>query len=40
MDSISMVAPISKWAQTILSAKNVTEVVRKLLKLLKLKNQV
>lgn len=32
MDSISMVAPISKWAQTILSAKNVTEVVRKAFK--------
>ena len=32
MDSISMVAPISKWAQTILSAKNITEVVRKAFK--------
>ena len=32
MDSISMVAPISKWAQTILSAKNVSEVVRKAFK--------
>ena len=38
MDSISMVAPISKWAQTILSAKNVTEVVRKAFKVAKLKN--
>ncbi len=32
MDSISMVGPISKWAQTILSPKNVTEVVRKAFK--------
>ena len=32
MDSISMVHPISKWAQTILSAKNITEVVRKAFK--------
>ena len=32
MDSISMVAPISKWAQTILSPKNITEVVRKAFK--------
>ncbi len=32
MDSISMVAPISKWAQTILTPKNVTEVVRKAFK--------
>ncbi len=32
MDSISMVAPISKWAQTILTAENVTEVVRKAFK--------
>ena len=32
MDSISMVAPISKWAQTILSPRNITEVVRKAFK--------
>ena len=32
MDSISMVHPISKWAQTILSAKNITEVIRKAFK--------
>ena len=32
MDSISMVHPISKWAQTILSAANITEVVRKAFK--------
>ncbi len=32
MDSISMVHPISKWAQTILSPKNITEVVRKAFK--------
>ena len=32
MDSISMVNPISKWAQTILSAKNITEVIRKAFK--------
>ncbi len=32
MDSISMVDPISKWAQTILSAKNITEVIRKAFK--------
>ena len=39
MDSINMVHPISKWAQTILSPKNITEVIRKALKLLKQKNQ-
>ena len=33
MDSIGMVNPISKWAQTILSSKNITEVVRKAFKL-------
>ncbi len=32
MDSISMVKPISKWAQTILTAENITEVVRKAFK--------
>ncbi len=32
MNSINMVQPISKWAQTILSAKNITEVVRKAFK--------
>ena len=32
VDSISMVAPISKWVQTILSPKNITEVVRKAFK--------
>jgi len=32
MDSISMVHPISKWAQTILSSKNITEVIRKAFK--------
>jgi len=32
MDSISMVNPISKWAQTILTASNITEVVRKAFK--------
>ncbi len=32
MDSISMVYPISKWAQTILSAENITEVIRKAFK--------
>ncbi len=32
MDSISMVNPISKWAQTILSAQNITEVIRKAFK--------
>ncbi len=32
MDSISMVHPISKWAQTLLSPKNITEVVRKAFK--------
>ena len=32
MDSISMVHPISKWAQTILSPKNITEVIRKAFK--------
>ena len=33
MDSIGMVQPISKWAQTILSPKNITEVVRKAFKI-------
>ena len=33
MDSISMVQPISKWAQTILSPKNITEVIRKAFKI-------
>ena len=33
MDSIGMVNPISKWSQTILSPKNITEVVRKAFKL-------
>ncbi len=33
MDSISMVHPISKWAQTILSPENITEVIRKAFKL-------
>ena len=32
MDSISMVHPISKWAQTILSSENITEVIRKAFK--------
>ncbi len=32
MDSISMVYPISKWAQTILSSQNITEVIRKAFK--------
>ena len=32
MDSISMVHPISKWAQTILSGRNITEVIRKAFK--------
>ena len=32
MDSISMVQPISKWAQTILTAENISEVVRKAFK--------
>ncbi len=32
MDSISMVYPISKWAQTILSPGNITEVIRKAFK--------
>ena len=32
MDSISMVHPISKWAQTILSPENITEVIRKAFK--------
>ncbi len=32
MDSISMVNPISKWAQTILSSENITEVIRKAFK--------
>ena len=32
MDSIGMVQPISKWAQTILSERNITEVVRKAFK--------
>lgn len=33
MDSIAMMAPISKWANTIVSAKNITEVVRKAFKI-------
>jgi acetolactate synthase-1/2/3 large subunit len=33
MDSIAMVRPISKWAQSIYSAGNITEVVRKAFKL-------
>jgi len=33
MDSITMMAPISKWAQSIYSPKNITEVVRKAFKL-------
>ena len=33
MDSISMVGPISKWSQTILSSKSITEVIRKAFKL-------
>ena len=33
MDSIGMVQPISKWAQTILSPKNITEVIRKAFKI-------
>jgi len=32
MDSISMVQPISKWAQTILTSRNITEVIRKAFK--------
>ena len=32
MDSISMVQPISKWAQTILTPENISEVVRKAFK--------
>ena len=32
MDSISMVQPISKWAQTILSSQNISEVIRKAFK--------
>ncbi len=33
MDSIAMMRPISKWAQTIVSAGNITEVVRKAFKI-------
>ena len=33
MDSIRMFEPISKWAQSIYSADNITEVVRKAFKL-------
>jgi len=33
MDSIGMLQPISKWAQTILSPKNITEVIRKAFKI-------
>jgi len=33
MDSIAMMAPISKWANTIVSAGNITEVVRKAFKI-------
>lgn len=32
MDSVAMMRPISKWAQSIVSAKNITEVVRKAFK--------
>jgi len=32
MDSVAMMRPISKWAQTILAADNITEVVRKAFK--------
>ncbi|MGY9014614.1 MAG: acetolactate synthase large subunit [Rhodospirillales bacterium] len=33
MDSIAMMAPISKWAQSIYAAENITEVVRKAFKI-------
>ena len=33
MDSIAMVRPISKWAQSIYAAENITEVVRKAFKI-------
>lgn len=33
MDSVAMMRPISKWAQTIVDAKNITEVVRKAFKI-------
>ena len=33
MDSVAMMKPISKWAQTIYSADNITEVVRKAFKI-------
>lgn len=33
MDSVAMMKPISKWAQTIVSSKNITEVVRKAFKI-------
>ena len=33
MDSIAMLNPVSKWAQTILSPKNITEVIRKAFKI-------
>jgi len=33
MDSIGMIKPISKWAQTILSSENISEMVRKAFKL-------
>lgn len=32
MDSVAMMRPISKWAQSIVSSKNITEVVRKAFK--------
>ena len=32
MDSVAMMRPISKWSQSILSADNITEVVRKAFK--------
>jgi len=32
MDSVAMMRPISKWAQTVLAADNITEVVRKAFK--------
>ncbi len=33
MDSVAMMKPISKWSQTIVAAKNITEVVRKAFKI-------
>ena len=40
MDSIAMMAPISKWANTIVSAKNITEVVRKAFKIAEEEKQI